>query len=57
MRDFEIFLGFSEPDFYSCGRQGSGSFQEFASAKLKLDFLMISVYLNLGNWIEKGDET
>ena len=50
MMDYRIFLGSSEPDFYSCDRQGNGSFQKFASAKLKLDFLLVSVYLKLGEF-------
>ena len=53
MMDSMRFSGSSEPDFYSCGRQGNDSFQKFASAKLELDFLLISVYLNQGNLIEQ----
>ena len=43
--DSKIFLGSSEHDFCSCGRQRNGSFQKFASAKLNLDFIFSNLCL------------
>ena len=47
MMDFRIFLGFSERDFGSCGRQRNVCFQEFACCKA--EFVLFSSdpgYLN-----------
>ena len=47
MMDFRIFLGFSERDFGSCGRQRNVCFQEFACCRA--EFVLFSSdpgYLN-----------
>ena len=59
MMDFRIFLGFSERDFGSCGRQRNVCFQEFACCRA--EFVLFSSdpgYLNSEEFdCERGDWT
>ena len=56
MMDFRIFLGFSERDFGSCGRQQNVCFQEFACCRA--EFVLFSSdpgYLNSEEFDCRGD--